>query len=249
MVGGWQLGPLIKRAELAPFASIEALCGSGGVLVLAPHPDDESLGCGAAIAEAAKTGRQVVVAVVTDGTKSHPRSKLVPCERLAALRQEEVEAAVHELTGRTDAVCWLGHPDGSVPTSGEAAEAIVDRLVELARTIDATALWATWRYDPHCDHEAVASHAEALRRRLPHLLVWSFPIWGRFREWPPQCLPEPRRLVLLDGTRMRQLKARAVASHRSQMTQLIVDDPDGFVMDQAMQRHFIEHPEIFIAAA
>ena len=41
-------------------------------------------------------------------------------------------------------------------------------------------------------------------------------------------------------------KGRAIAAHRSQMTRLIPDDPDGFVMDPATQAHFRDGDELFL---
>lgn len=32
------------------------------------------------------------------------------------------------------------------------------------------------------------------------------------------------------------------------MTRMIEDDPQGFMMTARMQAHFIEHPEVFLAA-
>ena len=46
--------------------------------------------------------------------------------------------------------------------------------------------------------------------------------------------------------RTRELKARALARHATQMTPLIDDDPGGFVMPGEMQSHFIEHDELFV---
>src|SRR5690606_16204888 len=44
------------------------------ITVIAPHPDDESLGCGGLIAALAADGRAVQVVFVTDGAGSHPNS-------------------------------------------------------------------------------------------------------------------------------------------------------------------------------
>jgi LmbE family N-acetylglucosaminyl deacetylase len=48
----------------------------GNVLVIAPHPDDEVLGCGGTIARLAREGEHVTVAIVTKGTPLFPASQV-----------------------------------------------------------------------------------------------------------------------------------------------------------------------------
>src|SRR5271165_6675226 len=78
-------------AELAPLATL------GRVAVFAPHPDDESLGCGGLIARLKDEGSLVHVVVMSDGSGSHPNSRRYPGPKLAALRQTEARAAVARL--------------------------------------------------------------------------------------------------------------------------------------------------------
>src|ERR1700742_5149972 len=80
-----------------PIGRLDDVIGSGTCLVLAPHPDDESLGCGGLIAACVAAGRDPLVAVLTDGTGSHPGSLAFPPDRLRTLRAQEVRAAVGHL--------------------------------------------------------------------------------------------------------------------------------------------------------
>ena len=80
-----------------PVADYDAMTGAEPVLVLAPHADDESCGCGGLIAEACARGREIAVTVLTDGTGSHPHSRAYPAPRLRALREAEAREAVAAL--------------------------------------------------------------------------------------------------------------------------------------------------------
>src|SRR3712207_4054672 len=66
--------------------------GSGSVLVIAPHPDDEVLGVGGTIARFAEEGRRVTVAIVTRGDPA-----LFDAELIERGRQEARQA--HQLLG------------------------------------------------------------------------------------------------------------------------------------------------------
>ena len=86
-----------ERHPLRPGDSVRTL---GRTVVLAPHPDDESLGCGGLLARLAAHGVPARVVVVTDGAQSHPGSAAYPPERLRALREAEARAAVAALLER-----------------------------------------------------------------------------------------------------------------------------------------------------
>ncbi|RKJ98019.1 PIG-L family deacetylase, partial [Pseudoroseomonas wenyumeiae] len=85
------------QADALPFAPLEQVLAPGGLVVLAPHPDDESLGCGGLLAAAAQAGRAVAVVFVSDGGASHPRSRRYPRLALRRLREAEALAALAAL--------------------------------------------------------------------------------------------------------------------------------------------------------
>src|SRR5690349_19943431 len=83
----------IRRASLL-FAR-RYVDDAGTCLVLAPHSDAESIGCGGTIAIKRSKGLRVVVAVVTDGSLSVSQGQ--PPAELAVVRQAEALAACAEL--------------------------------------------------------------------------------------------------------------------------------------------------------
>ena len=76
-------------------ASVLDLVGLRRLIVVAAHPDDESLGAGGLIATAARRGVPVTVVVATTGEASHPQSPTLRPAQLAPIRRAEVLAAVH----------------------------------------------------------------------------------------------------------------------------------------------------------
>ncbi|MBM9596240.1 PIG-L deacetylase family protein [Roseitranquillus sediminis] len=207
--------------------------------VVAPHPDDETLGCGSLLHDAWVAGIDCTVVCVTDGSRSHPNSPTWSQERLADTRRREIEAAV-EILAPDASVRHLGYRDCETPTRPPEADEAVARL---RATLPPGALvLAAWERDPHVDHQRCAALVRrALARRADLALLW-YPIWGRFSE----ATPGPAvRLAASEAAR--QAKRRALACHRTQMADLISDDPGGFVMQAEHQAHFLDHPEIFIA--
>lgn len=243
MVTPFAQGTLLKAAAQAPWATIEELTTGNAVMVLAPHPDDESLGCGAALAAAVETGQDVTVVALTDGSGSHPGSRDYPASKLAALREAELKAAVTCLTSGKARVVFLRYPDQGVPETAHGRQEIVARLTQIVESGHIGTIWTTWKGDPHPDHKAASDIARMLVTQCPDLHLWSFPVWGRFVTSAPDAW---RGIVQFDTTAYRQRKAAAIAAHKSQMTHLITDDPDGFVMDREMQLHFLQSPEFFL---
>lgn len=234
--------PIVSRAELSPAVGIDVLAGDGDVLVLAPHPDDETLGCGAAIAAAVEAGRRVHVVVVTDGAASHPDSRSHPPARLAALRAGEVATAVRRLTGGASEPILLGYPDQGAPDRPEAHAEIADRLAPQMRGLGA--IWSAWEGDPHPDHQRTWTLARFLSALSPSARLLAYPVWGRVQGEAEAPLDRP--LLRFAAAPWRAIKANALDAHRSQTTRMISDDPAGFMLEPCLARHFVEHDEIFI---
>jgi LmbE family N-acetylglucosaminyl deacetylase len=236
----------LAQAERLPVGDLHALTGGGGLVVVAPHPDDESLGCGGLIAEAAARGLPTRLVVLSDGVGSHPNSRRYPPERLRCLREAETLAAAARLGLAPGHVRFLRLPDRFVPSEGPAAEAAAESIAEAAHACRAGALFVTWAHDPHCDHQAAARLALRARRILPGLRAYAYPVWGWTLAPDIEVGPPPRGLRL-DIAAHRDAKQAAIAAHRSQVTDLIDDDPEGFRLEPAMLARFAGRHEIFLA--
>lgn len=218
----------------APWMGVADLLGNRPLAVIAPHPDDETLGCGALLSDAHARGNPCHVICVTDGSRSHPGSRAWPPARLAIERRAEFNRAM-EILAPGAATHWLGHPDCKAPDDAASAEILSGLIPPGALVL------ASWGMDPHIDHVRVAALTGHVSAARPDLDLNFYPIWGRFTRHSA-----PARLILASPA-ARAAKARALACHRTQMTPLIDDDPGGFVMEPWRQGHFLTHPEVILA--
>ena len=229
--------------EALPVAELDTILGGRTPLILAPHPDDESLGCGGLLAECAARGLPAAVLVLTDGTLSHPNSSEYPPARLRALREEEARRAIAALGLRAAHVGFLGLRDTQAPMQGAAFEAAVAAI--LTRLPAHGIILAPWAHDPHCDHEAAHFMAEAVAKRagVPHL---AYPVWGwTVPHETPLGGPVPKGWRL-DIARHLPRKRAAIAAHASQYSDLIRDDPAGFRLPPGLLARFDQPWETFL---
>jgi len=191
------------------------LAGDRRIVVIAPHPDDETLGCGSLIASA--VGRRIPVGVValTDGDGSHPGSQAWPPAALGRLRAGEMRRALARLGAGGVAVRRLGWGDGRV-----VADARVGHLRRQLVALRAGVVLVTSDADHHLDHRAAARLAAAAARSLGLPLI-HYAVWSR-------VLSESRGRDCLGGA-----KRWAALAHRSQLGTYITDDPAGFWLEPA----------------
>ncbi len=226
-----------------PLNTAEALIGNRGVLVLAPHPDDESLACGALLASAfAMPGpKKAHVVCLTDGAASHPGSREVSAADLAILRRQELQMAVLYLGGTAGDVTWLGAPDGSLVAASE----MVDRIVAIARDCDAGLVLAPSPLDPHCDHVAGATIGRAVAAQMPGVRLGYYPVWSRWHGGGTAPVPDRTYAVGLRAGPHAARKAAAIAAHASQQGGVVRDAPDGFEMPPGFADFFAKQDEIY----
>lgn len=228
-----------------PLTTVTELTAHAPFLVLSPHPDDETLGTGGLIAGAVAAGIPVDVVVLTDGSGSHPRSQTYPRQRLIDLRRREVADAAGILGLAPNQTHHLDLVDTQAPLSGPAFNDAVRSLTELVVETGARSIFVTWEMDQHCDHVAAAAMARAVCRHTPRLALWAYPIWGWHLADDVE-IQQPLRGVRLDISENAQAKRAAIAAHRSQMTNLIADDPDGFTFTEQTLAPFLGNYEYFI---
>jgi LmbE family N-acetylglucosaminyl deacetylase len=241
-----RVGEVLDSAHSFPFRPLREMLEDRPFIVIAPHPDDESLACGGLIADACEKGLRGRVVIVSDGAGSHPNSKAYPPDRLIALREDEAKQAGAALGLRPQEMLFLGLPDRFVPFEGEEAERAIEAILDCAREIGAGSLFVSWRHDPHCDHEASYRIARKVQRRAREIRLFEYVVWGH--TLPPTTEGDPIRsgFRIRIGRDAQEKKRRAIAAHRSQTSVLIDDDPGGFLFSQIDLAHFDLPYEFFL---
>ena len=222
--------------------------GVEALVVIAPHPDDDVLGCGSLIARAARR-MPVTVVYVTDGSASHRGSANYPPERLRAVRREEARRGLRELDPRAGAV-FLDWPDGTVPRADDPAAAPL--IAALRAHIPAEAEIAVavpWRRDHHADHVAVATLAAAALSERPRAIRIEYTVWlGIFGDTGDEPQMGEGCAIELDAGPWLSAKHAAITEHRSQLGTLITDALEAFVLPAELLERALGPVERYIVA-
>lgn len=185
------------------------------VLVLAPHPDDEVIGCGGVIACHVQAGARVRVLVMTDGrwgdARLHaPALQGAERERLQAAlvqaRREESRAAA-ALLGVAE-LHFLERPDGGLCADAATVGALRQQLQDFAPDL----VYLPFVWDLHPDHWQTNLVLCAAAAGLP--AAANLPLRG-YEVWSP--LPANR---LVDISAQMPLKLQALAAFVSQLREL-----------------------------
>lgn len=218
----------------SPYLNLDGLKRDiGKLMVLAPHPDDESLGCGGLISLLRKAQSEVHIVFMTDGSASHTKSSEFPPNRLAEVREQEAIEASSILGVELHCITFLRLKDSKMHTiSKKRSDELVADLVKMFSSGAFNALAIPWRRDPHCDHISTYEIGARMLDRVGLVCTKiEYPIWlwknGKIGDWPAQNEVNPYRLRIDAVTNVKQ---QAIRAHRSQLGELIMDDSDGFVL-------------------
>lgn len=177
------------------------------IVIVAPHPDDEILGCGGLIQQLAHQNCEIVILAVTNGTLSHPESKKYSSEDLNQLRPQESLMALQSLgVAQQTQHITLNLTDGQVHMQTDQLWQSLNQIIQ-----DEDILICTYSGDGHPDHEAVGRTVEKFSKikKLTCLQVliwawhWASPLdsridWQRGRAYllTDEQLSKKRRAIL-----------------------------------------------------
>jgi LmbE family N-acetylglucosaminyl deacetylase len=230
-----------------PLRTADEAFGSDAILVIAPHPDDESLGCGGLLAWAAKTGRRADVLFLTDGEGSHPGSVVFPPMQLAQIRIREAMAATALLGIPAGSVDFLHLPDGSLPGMPDSTFARVkEGLRVVMQKLAPCVVCVTAPADPHGDHQRAYELAAAAVAGLPGCRLLCYPIWS----WTTPAgveMPQPQGFRVDIASEI-EAKSKAIAAHASQHGRVVMDASAPFVLPRQLLERALQNFEVFLVA-
>lgn len=184
-----------------------------GVLVLAPHPDDETLGCGLMLARHPDKS-QLHIAFITDGSGQGAGR-----DELAARREGEARLAGGVYGLKSGQLHFLRMPDGQLH---KHRIELTERLRQLIGRLRPGRLYVPFRYDRHPDHIAVNRAACDLHDagEFKGGLLEYF-VYTHSRLLPGgdiRHLVNPRLINRIDAVdEAVELRRRALVCHASQM--------------------------------
>jgi LmbE family N-acetylglucosaminyl deacetylase len=171
------------------------------VLVIAPHPDDETIGCGGTLCRHAAKGDRVVAVFLTSGELG---LKHLPRERAWAIREREAKVAA-KILGLA-AVEFLRQPDWTV---GDQAAEAARALCPILKRETPQLIYLPHPRDWHPDHRAALTVLRAALRNAED----PAPELRGYEVWTP--LSEHDHVE--DITAVMPRKLRALRAHRSQL--------------------------------
>ena len=193
------------------------------LVVVAPHPDDEVLGCGALLALHAARGGESLIVAVTDGEASHREvgddftvhlaGSVMDEKELARVRRAERLTGMRQLDLSANQLVALDLPDGLV---AHHESELARRLASLLRPADV--IVSPWRHDGHPDHDA-CGRAAARVSAATGTPLWEAPIWMWHWARPNDSrVPWMRLQAVSVSDSVRANKHAALSAHVSQLT-------------------------------
>ena len=227
---------LLSRAE-----DVTSQTATRSCLVLAPHPDDETLGCGATIMRKLAAGTPVQVIIASDG--NWYRSSKLSVDAVNEIREEEARRACAILGLPCENITFLRFEDCRL---ADHRGLLRDRLFDILDTMNPEEIFVSSIIDNHPDHRVLAELgrelAQARRDRFP--VLYEYPIWF----WDPRIWRVTRLLQLrtriVRTEEFRTRKREAIAAYRSQVTNLLGETRRA-PLRRGFLRQFLQAEEIF----
>ncbi|WP_341953556.1 bifunctional PIG-L family deacetylase/class I SAM-dependent methyltransferase [Salinibacterium sp. TMP30] len=214
------------------------------LIVVAAHPDDETLGAAGLMQRVARAGGDVRVVLATDGEGSHPQSPTHTTEQLRARRMAEVEEAI-ELIAPGSSVVRLGLRDGALKHDASQLRAGIEAVI--ADGSGAATLAVTWRGDGHGDHRTVGEVSAEVAHATGSQLL-EYPIWLWHWSSPDDTrMPWSQLRTLVLDPEEKELKLRAIAMHTSQTEPLSNGIGDEVVLRDEFLEHFRRPLEAYVS--
>lgn len=135
------------------------------VLVIAPHQDDESIGCGGTIIKHAKSGGEVEIAFCTHDTNERMKESEKAASILGSKRNHFFQFPIRTLHGNKE---------------------FEENIIVLFEKTSPEVLFLPFWFDNHPDHRAVSRTLIKIRKKIDlDFMVYAYSVWSPLN---PNCL-------------------------------------------------------------
>ena len=182
------------------------------ILVVAPHPDDEVLGCGGALAKHTRDGDTVYLCIVT---KAYPPEW--PDDEIQARREEVL--SVNQILG-IETTYFLDFPTVRLDTIPR--KELNDAIARVVSDVQPRVMYIPHKGDVNNDHRAVHDSTIVAARPRPGSVVRRILCYETLSatEWSAPFLENafmPNVYVNISGTL--EVKLKAMAAYRTELKQ------------------------------
>ncbi len=148
-------------------------------VILSPHPDDETLGCGGIIQIKKKHQTPLKIIFLSDGSNSHPN--FYPANTLTALRMEETIRACAQLGVPEEDLVFLNYPDSNIKSYQKE---IFEKILPLLDEIHPEEIYIPHRLEETADHYFTYKIAQKVLREISYpVRIYEYLIWS-WMQWP-----------------------------------------------------------------
>lgn len=164
------------------------------VLIVAPHPDDEVLGCSGLIQRLLSEGKRVDVAILSGGGKSHAGCCSIEESTLVESRRNLSRRAAKVLGLPLEHLYFLDYPDGSI--AFDCAE--TEKLKTLIERLSPKAIFIPHKGEGWSDHLAVGEIVKNLIGKDSEIELYEYCVWFWYYniwniDWKNACVLKMNR--------------------------------------------------------
>jgi N-acetylglucosamine malate deacetylase 1 len=187
------------------------------IIVFAPHPDDETFGCGGTIAKNIDQDNEVFVVILTDGANKTKNS--AADNSYSNLREEETRKAMGALGVSLKNLFFLHFEDGKLGENIKEAEVKVAEIIE---RVQPTEIYFSHKNDGHPDHKAAALILQNCLEKNSSITAYQYSISQKLGRLTPiidrSLNVFSHKLLVVDISKYLDKKALAMAEYKSQIS-------------------------------
>jgi len=194
------------------------------IVVFAPHPDDETFGCGGTIMKRIEEGYDVVIAVMTDGRNALKDALGIDHdptpEEVKHIRRKEVLKATQILGIPPGNLCFFGFEDGALHRE---VDEVVVKTTEILERYRPTEVYSSYAKDCHVDHKTTNQIVRRCVRKI-HLSTSNYEYSIAQKHYPFNRVASILSnmllgdLVIVDITEFLPRKEAAIKQYQSQIS-------------------------------